>query len=181
MPNGQLGAGCKHSSCAGRGWKHFKGKIGPPDPDHYDPPLQQNGRQHEQAAQAKSEQVQLPAIQDAYDFCAAELPLPEELIQGVLHRASKLSLGGASKSYKTWTLMNLAMCVAYEVPWLGCSTRQAKVLVVNLEIQSAFARKRLGVLADAMGIVQEPGRLDIWNLRGCAPATKKSSPKSSTA
>ena len=103
-----------------------------------------------QAEQAEGENgtppAQLPEIQDACNFCAAELPLPEELIQGVLHRASKLSLGGASKSYKTWALLNLALCVAYEVPWLGCSTIQAKVLVVNLEIQSAFARERLRVL-----------------------------------
>ena len=65
-------------------------------------------------------------------------------------------------------------------PGWGAQLRQAKVLVVNLEIQSAFARKRLGVLADAMGIVQEPGRLDIWNLRGCT-CHQEISPKSSTA
>jgi len=37
--DGKLSAHCFHSSCEGRGWQEFKAKIGPPDPDHYDPPL----------------------------------------------------------------------------------------------------------------------------------------------
>ncbi len=35
---GKLSAHCFHNSCAGRGWQEFKAKIGPPDPEHYDPP-----------------------------------------------------------------------------------------------------------------------------------------------
>jgi putative DNA primase/helicase len=38
-PDGELSAKCLHNSCAGHGWKDFKAAIGPPDPDHYDPPL----------------------------------------------------------------------------------------------------------------------------------------------
>lgn len=37
--DGQLGAACKHNSCAGKGWHDFKEAIGRPDGDHYDPPL----------------------------------------------------------------------------------------------------------------------------------------------
>jgi hypothetical protein len=43
-PDGQLGAGCKHDSCQGRGWQEFKEKIGKPDPDHWDPPLRPSGK-----------------------------------------------------------------------------------------------------------------------------------------
>ncbi len=60
------------------------------------------------------------------------------------------------------------LVVAYGVPWLGCETAPGRVLVVNFEIQSAFACRRLNVLAEALGIKQEPGRLDCWNLRGHA-------------
>jgi hypothetical protein len=38
-PDGQLSAKCFHDSCQGRGWQEFKEAIGPPDPEHYDPPL----------------------------------------------------------------------------------------------------------------------------------------------
>ncbi len=37
--SGATHAKCFHNSCQGKGWKEFKGAIGPPDPNHYDPPL----------------------------------------------------------------------------------------------------------------------------------------------
>jgi hypothetical protein len=120
---------------------------------------------------------QLPEIADVCDLCAADIVMPAELIQALLHFASKLLLGGASKAYKSWTLLCLALCVAYGLPWLGCETFPARVLVVNLEIQAAFARRRLAALADALDIVQETGRLDIWNLRGYATSHKEIFPK----
>jgi hypothetical protein len=42
-PSGELSAQCFHNSCQGRGWQEFKAKIGKPDPNHYDPPLQARG------------------------------------------------------------------------------------------------------------------------------------------
>jgi hypothetical protein len=38
-PAGKLGARCLHNSCSGNHWQQFKDRIGPPDADHYDPPL----------------------------------------------------------------------------------------------------------------------------------------------
>ena len=52
-PDGALAAGCMHSSCTGKGWQQFKQAIGPPDPDHYDPPYpnhQSNGQAHQATA-----------------------------------------------------------------------------------------------------------------------------------
>jgi len=37
--NGKMGAHCFHTRCAGKGREEFKEKIGPPAPEHYDPPL----------------------------------------------------------------------------------------------------------------------------------------------
>ena len=110
----------------------------------------------------------LPQIQDAYELCRREIPLPPELIQGMLHQGSKLSFGGASKGFKTWSLDNLALSVAYGLPWFGCETRRSKVLLIDLELQEAFCRRRLLTLEHALGIFQEPRRLDVWNLRGFA-------------
>lgn len=41
--NGRMSAKCMHDSCTGRGWQEFKRAIGPPNPHHYDPPLNVNG------------------------------------------------------------------------------------------------------------------------------------------
>jgi hypothetical protein len=110
----------------------------------------------------------LPEIEDDYDLCAIDLPLPEELVQGLLHRGSKLGLGAPSKGMTTWAMMNLGLAVAYGRPWLGCCTTRARVLFINLEIQKPFSRRRSMTLKEAMGVVAEPRQFDIWNLRGYA-------------
>src|SRR5262249_49501820 len=52
--DGALSANCFHDSCAGKGWQEFKAAIGPPDPDHYDPPLQSR-REARSAAKQEEE------------------------------------------------------------------------------------------------------------------------------
>ena len=38
-------------------------------------------------------------------ICAKPPPTPPELIEGILHRGSKMALGGASTSFGTWTFL----------------------------------------------------------------------------
>jgi hypothetical protein len=109
----------------------------------------------------------LPEIRCMKDFLETDLPAPAELVRGILHQGSKLILGGCSKSYKTWSLTDLALSVATGTPWLGFETTQAKVLYVNLEIQAGFFQKRLKALVPAKQLAPE-GALDVWNLRGYA-------------
>jgi hypothetical protein len=110
----------------------------------------------------------LPAIADAAAFVAEDLPKPPELIEGILHQGSKLALGGSSKSFKTWTLLDLAISVAYGKPWLSHETRCGRVLYVNFEIQPWSWQHRLRAVTEAKGITFESGRLSVWNLRGKA-------------
>jgi AAA domain/DnaB-like helicase N terminal domain len=110
----------------------------------------------------------LPGIVDASEFMASEIALPRELVHGVLHQGSKLVLGGASKSYKTWTLLDLAVSVASGQAWLSFETEKGKVLFINLEIQPGFMQRRIEAVARAKDVSIEPGQLDVWNLRGHA-------------
>jgi hypothetical protein len=114
------------------------------------------------------QQRPLPPIEDASELVLRELPEPAELVEDLLHRGSKLVLGGSSKSNKTWCLVDLALSVAFGEPWLSCKTRRGRVLYINLEIQAPFFRNRLKAVAAAKGIKLEPGHLDVWNLRGYA-------------
>ncbi len=109
----------------------------------------------------------LPEIVPATALLETEMVPPAELVLGVLHAGNKLILGGASKSYKTWSLIDLAVSVATGSPWLGFPTRPGKVLYVNLEIQTAFFRQRIAQVVEAKG-VDPPERLEVWNLRGWA-------------
>jgi hypothetical protein len=85
---GQLAAKCLHNSCAGRGWKEFKEKIGAPDGDHYDPPRRprkKGGKKvHEKAADGKAEDgrpqiVVTPEMWQVTDQAVASLPRVADL------------------------------------------------------------------------------------------------------
>lgn len=111
---------------------------------------------------------QLPPIIDAYNLSNDSTPIPSELIEGILHKCSKMVLGGGAKSFKTWSLLDLAVSVSVGIPWLKWETRRGRVLFLNFEIQSTFIRQRLNMIANAKGIDIKPGALDFWNLRGYA-------------
>jgi hypothetical protein len=109
----------------------------------------------------------LPVIQDASALVDQPEKLPDDVIAKVLHRGGKMVLGGASKSYKTWTLIDLAVSVATGSEWFnGYATKKGRVLYVNFEIQAAFFTKRIRVVCDERQLKLEPHMLDVWNLRG---------------
>lgn len=109
----------------------------------------------------------LPKFINADDFIATDIPAPDELVKGILHRGSKMVLGGASKSCKTWTLLDLAISVSTGADWLGFPTTKGKVLYLNLEIQDRFMQGRVVSVREAKGIAKTPD-LYLWNLRGKA-------------
>ena len=93
--------------------------------------------------------------------------LPPELIQGVLHQGSKMIMGGASKGRKSWMLLDLAVCVSEGLEWWGFNTTKTPTLYLNLEIQEAFAAKRLDWIKETHQLTALPN-LKLWNLRGYA-------------
>lgn len=110
----------------------------------------------------------LPELIDAAEFLSTQLDSPPELIAGILHVGSKLVLGGGSKSYKTWVLLDLAISVATGADWIGRMTAQGKVLFVNFEIQPHAWQQRIVAVAKAKGVQIESGEIRLWNLRGHA-------------
>ncbi len=110
----------------------------------------------------------LPKLVDAADFIAEPIDPPAELIEGILHKGSKLVLGGSSKTFKTWCLLDLAISVATGADWLGRRTIQDKVLFLNFEIQPHSWQRRIVAVAKAKGIELLAGQIVLWNLRGHA-------------
>src|SRR5689334_1020911 len=81
---------------------------------------------------------ELPPIEDGLQLLSSEPNIPDEVIKGVLHKGCKGVLGGSSKSFKTWSLLDLGLSVASGTKWWGVETTQGKVLYVNFEIPSPF-------------------------------------------
>jgi hypothetical protein len=93
-----------------------------------------------------------PAINHATALLANQsLTIPDELIQGLLHKATKGVLAGSSKTSKTWILLDLAICVSTGARFIKWNTTQGKVLFVNMEIDLAFLKQRLQTLVEKKG------------------------------
>jgi hypothetical protein len=112
----------------------------------------------------------LPKIVSATDLVAKACPSPAVLVAGVLHRGAKAIIGGGSKSYKSWVLIDLALSVAAGAPFWGLSTSNGRVLYLNAEIPEPFFRGRMMAVAEAKALAPDlyGKNLDVWTLRGHA-------------
>ena len=81
-----------------------------------------------------------PEIKSFRQLQEMELEWPEELIEGILHKGSKMTISSSSKAKKTWIMVNLALALASGTPWLDIPTSKCKVLFVNLELQECFLK-----------------------------------------
>lgn len=102
---------------------------------------------------------------------------PPEIVEGILHQGSKLVFGGGSKTFKTFTLLDLALSVATGTPWWGRQTTQGPVLYINFEIQKPFFQQRCREIAEAKGVALQQGELEHWCLRGRAEAIENLMPQ----
>src|SRR5262249_21175490 len=104
---------------------------------------------------------------DAASILSTEIVLPKDVVCGVLHRGGKCSVGGASKSKKTFILQDLAVSVATDTAWLGnLQTSKGRVLYVNFELTRPHFNKRIQAICDERQAKIEPGMLTVWHLRG---------------
>ena len=86
----------------------------------------------------------LPPIEDVATLISKPIILPEPVIENVAHRGEKLSIGGASKAFKTWILSDLAVSVATGTLWLGhFQTTRGRVLHLNFELLAPYFAQRL--------------------------------------
>ena len=122
-------------------------------------------------------ELELPAIINAQELIRRNPPQPPQLIRGLLHQGSKMVLGGGSKSYKTWSLLDLGMSVACGEPWWGFDTAQAKVLYINLELPNWSFMNRIEDITVARPELADLSRFDVWNLRGYAVSMDEMQPK----
>lgn len=118
---------------------------------------------------ANNVKQELPAIVSLVDMEEMDIPEPQVLIEGLLHQGEKMVLSGASKSNKTWSLIDLGLSIASGKDWWGRKTSQGKVLYINFEIPDFHMRQRCLRISEAKEIGKEHrANFDIYRLRGHA-------------
>lgn len=94
--------------------------------------------------------------------------LAPEIIQGVLRKGHKLLLSGASKSGKSFALIELSICFAEGLKFLGFQCRKSKVCYINFEIDRASTIKRFIDVYASLGVKDPSDNIIALNLRGKA-------------
>ena len=96
--------------------------------------------------------------------------LAPELIEGVLRKGHKAIVTGGSKTAKTFALMQLAVCIANTLKWMGkLQCFKGKVLYIDFELSEASSWDRLHKIIDALGLGTESlENIAIWSLKGQA-------------
>ena len=94
----------------------------------------------------------LGELDDNQDLLIRDIKRNPDIIEGVLKTDTTGMFVGASKSYKTWHLIRLGLCVAHGLPWFGAATRKCKVLIVNPELIPNEFQLRVKLVARELGI-----------------------------
>lgn len=96
-------------------------------------------------------------------------PLSPEIIHGLLRKGHKFLLSGASKSGKSYALIELAIAFSQGTEWFGFKCEKAKVCYINLEIDRPSAIDRFAIITDALKIERRIiNNIKLINLRGKA-------------
>jgi len=90
------------------------------------------------------------------------------VIHGVARAGETINLVAPPKVGKSWLIMDLAISVAAEMPWLGHAVNSGEVLIIDNELDLGLISNRLRQVAHAKGVRQRDygSRVHICALRG---------------
>jgi RecA-family ATPase len=119
-----------------------------PEPVYHEPP--------------KSE---FPPLCDGNNIKREDIVLPNPIISSLLSLTEKLELAGASKSFKTWSLIDMSLSVAAGFAFWGHVTFQTHVVYLNMELSQPFFETRICEVSEARQI-PIPSTFHVIHLRG---------------
>lgn len=113
----------------------------------------------------------LPRIVDAADLVDAHPNLAQPLIHDVLRIGETMNIIAASKTYKSYLILDLLLSVVTGKPWLGVAgfpVTRGRVLLLDNELHEPTLAGRIAAVASAKGLVQSDyrGRFGVECLRG---------------
>ena len=115
----------------------------------------------------------LPPFQYVGELISEALPEPPVLLQGILHQGEVMMMGGTAKSRKTWSFIDMGICVATGNPWWGFDTTQGLVVYLDFELERWAFSKRVDAVLEAKAEAVDGAdysrvhqQLIHWSLRG---------------
>ncbi len=108
-------------------------------------------------------------ILDVEDWLTKTPPPPDQVIEDMLDKGSKCLVVGDSKAGKTWLMVNLAIALATQKPFIGLTVpNPRRVLVVQMELKPDDYHRRISAVLFSMGLKRDSlgGRLFVYNGRG---------------
>lgn len=108
---------------------------------------------------------EFPPLHDGHTIKRAEIVLPKPIISSLLSLTEKLELAGGSKSFKTWSLIDMGLSVAAGYAFWSHLTFQTHVVYLNMELSQPFFETRLCEVAEARQI-PIPANFHVFHLRG---------------
>lgn len=118
----------------------------------------------------------LPDFQNISTVRQNRPELAQPLIDDILRQGHKMLLVGPSKAGKSFSLIELAICIAEGKPWMGHQCARGQVLYVNLELDTNSCWNRILDVYDKLGY-SVSDNMDVWNLRGKSVPMDKLAPK----
>lgn len=105
---------------------------------------------------------------DAADWLAAPDEPDAPLVHELIERGEMVAVVGQSKAGKSFVALQLAVCIALGLPFLGRETVRQRVYIANLEVSRKQYKKRLRKICEALGISSEAlhGWLFVDNMKG---------------
>src|ERR1700752_2299339 len=88
---------------------------------------------------------------EVQDFNSLPDEMPPTVIDGLVRKNEILLVGGHSKSWKSWAMLDLLFCVANGLPWLIFQTVQGLVLHIDLELLGADVKRRFQAIQQSYG------------------------------
>lgn len=105
-------------------------------------------------------------VEDICDTMTEVIPDPTEIVAGLAAEGSKVVVGGGSKTYKTWWMIDMALSVAAGGKFLGRQCLRRRVLYVNFELRQTGFKRRLQTVCHAKGIHPDYKQFHHISLRG---------------
>lgn len=108
----------------------------------------------------------LPDDTDLCEFMSVEIPEPPHLLQGILRRGQVMIVSGASKTYKSWTAMEIALAISQGGKFAKWEANIGKVFYIDTELEPFDFQFRMRSIMEGGRYNPDPGDFRKLLLRG---------------